>query len=214
MEEETKLQETTVAPEINIKPKTKNNFFKIFLLVILGLLILAGAVYAGMNIGKKQTPPEITPPVAEVFPTSDPTAGWETYKNTKFNFSFMYPSELIYVYDQSDQYSENGISNAMILIQNFDGSKARSEMADDFQVVVYIANKSGQFNLENPQGEQIKTTINGIKVNKSFTTQKWELVPTVYFESSPNKVAVQLSNPQSTNKAWFDQILSTFKFID
>lgn len=153
-------------------------------------------------------------PIATESSEIDPTADWKTYTNSKFNFSFKYPAEMSYIYDQSDQYVEDGLSNAMILVQNFQGTKPRTETNDDFQIVVYISNKSGAFNLEDPQGDQTEVVINGVKAIKSFTTQKWVSVPTVFFQSSPNKIAVQLSNPESTNKIWFDQILSTFKFLE
>jgi hypothetical protein len=216
-----------VSAPIPTPPST--NWSKILLFTVLGLVIVAVSLFVGVQIGKNQTPglqpiaPEPTLssnqtvtnpktiPTSITSPSMNPATSWKTYKNTRFNFSFKYPPELIYVYDQSDQYVENGISNAMILIQNFDGSKPRTETDSDFQIVAYIANKSGQFNLEDPQGEQTKTTINGVEVIKSFTTQKWVLVPTVFFRSSPNKVAFQLSNPKSTNKVWFDQIVSTFQ---
>ena len=222
-----------IAPDTTLVPEPTKNWTKPFLLSLLGMLLAGGLVYAGVQIGKNQTPnqqpivvqpiatpaeivanPTAVPSPAAINPTSDPTAEWNTYESAEFNFSFKYPSELTYIYDQSDQYAENEISNATILIQNFDGSKSRTATDNDFQIVVYIANKSGQSNLENPQGEQTKTTINGVEVIKSFTTQKWELVPTVYFQSSPNKVAISLSNPNSTNEAWFDQIVSTFQFTN
>jgi hypothetical protein len=224
---ENEIQSTQeVTPPVLSPTKSK----KTLLLVLLGLILVTISVYVGIQIGKRQVPnkqnvtvqPTTEPTQAVVDstaqpttnPTTNPTEDWKTYKSTSFNFSFKYPSELTYIYDQSDQYVENRISNAMILIQNFDGSKPRTETDNDFQIVVYIANKSGQFNLEDPQGEQTKTTINGIEVIKSFTTQKWVLVPTVFFQSSPNKVAFQLSNPKSTNEAWFDQIISTFQITN
>ena len=163
-------------------------------------------------VSQQQTQEASTLPISTF--VSDPTADWKTYTNTKFGFSFKYPKDLSYIYDQSDQYSETGINNAMILLQNFDGSKPRTETEQDFQIIVYIANKNGNFNLEDPQGEQSETVINGVRVIRASTTQKWVSVPTLFFQSSPNKIAVQLSNPNSTNKTWFDQILTTFKFTE
>lgn len=183
--------------------------------VIIGLLLQNKPLLSGIHIPGFILPLTPTPTIKlSPSPTINPTATWKTYTSSRFNFSFKYPSDLTYVYDQSNQYVENGVNNAMILIQNFDGSQPRTETDNDFQMVVYIANKSGQFNLEDPQGEQTKTIINGIDVIKSFTTQKWILVPTVFFQSSPNKVAFQLSNQKSTNTVWFDQIVSTFVLLD
>lgn len=205
-------------PVVPAQPK-KKQWKLIWIMLILAAGIVIGLFLQNipLTIRVPGLPVPLSPtPVIELIPSppEDQTAGWRTYTNTRFNFSFKYPSDLIYIYDQSDQYVESGISNAMILIQNFDGSQPRTETNNDFQIVVYIANRSGRFNLEDPQGEQTRTIINGIDVIKSFTTQKWVLVPTVFFQSSPNKVAIQLSNPKSTNTAWFDQIISTFNLLD
>ncbi len=199
-----------------------------FLVILLSVLLLLSVLIAGffayqtqklvaeLRIMKDEvriTPTATIEPIATESVVLD-TTNWKTYTSEKFDFSFKYPVEMSYVYDQSDQYVENGINNAMILVQNFDGSKPRTETESDFQIVVYISNKAGVFNLEDPQGEKTEIIINGVKTIKAFTTQKWVLVPTVFFQSSPNKIAVQLSNPKSTNKLWFDQIISTFKLIE
>lgn len=201
-------------PPIPPKPQVKNSLVLIMSILLIVTVGIAGLFYfqiqkLSKELSKYQTQSSPTPTA-----TPDSTANWKTFTSTKFGFSFKYPPELTYIYDQSDQYVEKGISNAMILIQNFDGAKPRTETDNDFQMVIYIANKSGQFNLEASQGEQTKTAINGVEAIKTFTTQKWVLVPTVFFQSSPNKVAVQLSSPKSTNKNWFDQTLSTFKFTE
>ncbi len=211
-------QPTPPTPPFHPEPKKKKwTLIWVILILVAGIVIGLLLQNIPLTIRVPGLPVPLTStPVIELIPspTPDSTAGWKTYINTRFNFSFKYPSDLTYIYDQSDQYVENGISNAMILIQNFDGSQPRTETGNDFQIVVYIANKSGLFNLEDPQGEQTETTINGIDVIKSFTTQKGVLVPTVFFQTSPNKVAFQLSNPKSTNTAWFDQIISTFTLLD
>jgi len=70
----------------------KSNPPKIILFVILGLLVAGGLVYAGMNIGKKQTPTVVVPPVIEPTPTPDPTADWKTYTNSEYGYSIKYPT--------------------------------------------------------------------------------------------------------------------------
>lgn len=141
----------------------------------------------------------------------DSMASWKRYESSKFGFSFSYPSELIYLTDRLGEYTEEGINSAMILLQNFDGSKPREEQADDFQLVVYVANKTG-INLPNPEGEQEIVNIGGVQATKTFTTQKWVQVPTYIFQSKPNGVAIQLSHPNSINKEWFDKIAKSFEF--
>lgn len=227
MQENNPIQSIPAAPQ-TVEQPNKSAFLTILLSILLIISVSISGFFAyqtqklvkeltEMKIkaenSKSATEPTVEDTKDEVLET-DTTANWKVYTSEKFNFSFKYPSEMNYIYDQSDQYVENGISNAMILVQNFDGTKPRKETDNDFQIVVYISNKAGAFNLEDPQGEKTDLTINGVKAIKSYTTQKLILVPTIFFQSLPNKVAVQLSSPNSTNKLWFDQIISTFKFTN
>src|SRR3989344_660851 len=101
------------------------------------------------------------------------------------------------------------------LLQNFDGSKPRQETASDFQLALFVSKDDGT-SLENYpkqwEGEfgklQTETiTIGGIKAIKGFSGQKYRVVPTVWFTLTNILYTIQLSNPNSTNKSWFDQIL-------
>ena len=81
-----------------IPPST--NWSKILLFTILGLIIVAGSVFVGIQIGKNQTSnqqPIVTQPTANptqtavnptaqptANPTTDPTADWKTYTNQVF----------------------------------------------------------------------------------------------------------------------------------
>jgi hypothetical protein len=94
------------------------NWSNVLLFTILGLIVVAGSVFAGIQIGKTQTPiqqpvaaqPTILPtqaiasptviPTQIITPTAlltatpaiDPTANWKTYTNTKYNYSFKIPT--------------------------------------------------------------------------------------------------------------------------
>ena len=77
--------------------KLKVHKFKI-LGGILGVFVLAGAVFGAYKLGQKQVYPELgegpTPtPVAVATPTLDPTANWKTYTNEKYGYSIKYPAE-------------------------------------------------------------------------------------------------------------------------
>ncbi len=90
-EQTTEVVKEPIRPEVVSEAQPSKSYLKIVLLVVLGLIILAGAVYAGVTIGKKQSPPEVIPQVIETSPTPDETANWQTYRNEKYGFEFKYP---------------------------------------------------------------------------------------------------------------------------
>lgn len=144
--------------------------------------------------------------------TSVIPADWKTYSNSKFAFSFRYPKTLSYITDDTDKFVENGINDSKIMVQNFDGNTQPGDKADDFQILILIANKNGEFNMENISSP-VAGTINGISVTKGTTTIKMVTVPVVIFNTTPNKVAFILTTPDSNQSNLFTQIISTFKII-
>lgn len=96
--EEQEIIETpaTTSPPLPLKTQKRS------LLIALGLLIiLSGAVFAGIQIGKRQTPNtpgEILfnqPTTVPVTPTPDLTAGWKTYTSSEKRYSIKYPGSYI-----------------------------------------------------------------------------------------------------------------------
>ena len=83
-----KPAQSGIVPEM----QPQRNSFKVVLLVVLGFIVLAGAVYAGITIGKKQSPPKVIPQVTEVSPAPDPTANWKNCTDTARGFTMKYPS--------------------------------------------------------------------------------------------------------------------------
>lgn len=63
---------------------------------ILGVLILVGVVFGAYKLGQRQVQPVPQPtptPAAVATPTSDPTADWKTYTNTKYGYLIRYPEK-------------------------------------------------------------------------------------------------------------------------
>ena len=204
---------------------TPNSKLPLILIGLVFLIILS--VTGGFFLGKQLYSPNsqsITTPISIAEPTltPGPTANWEIYASGVLGFSFSYPQELSFIYDQLKDYTEAKAPSGNLLLQNFDGSKPRQETASDFQLALFVSKDDGT-SLENYpkqwEGEfgklQTETiTIGGIKAIKGFSGQKYRVVPTVWFTLTNILYTIQLSNPNSTNKSWFDQILSTFKFLD
>ena len=96
----------TAAP-VSTSPST--NWAKILLFTIIGLIIVTGSIFVGIQIGKNQTPtkqsitpqPTAIPTQTAISPTvqptaspaTNPTANWKTYTNSEYKFSFMYPAD-------------------------------------------------------------------------------------------------------------------------
>lgn len=156
---------------------------------------------------------ECSPPYIGEYCVS-PTANWKTYTNNDFGFSFSYPKELTYLYDH--------LKGGNILLQNFDGSSARKELDSDFQMTITADNANSKPLEDYPKQWETELgklptetiSVGGITAIKGFSGQKYQAVPTVWFSKNATTFMIQLSHPKSTNKIWFDQILSTFKFTN
>ncbi|MDP1722204.1 MAG: hypothetical protein Q8L37_03265 [Candidatus Gottesmanbacteria bacterium] len=150
---------------------------------------------------------------------ADLFAQWITYTNDKHKFSFTYPQELSYLNDYLDK---NTQIYGNLLLQNFDGSKPRKELTSDFQMGIWLNKDDGTPLANHPKQWEKELgklpieyiTVGGINAIKGFSEQKYQAVPTVWFSKNDDSYMIQLSHPNSTNKIWFDQILSTFKFTE
>lgn len=108
------LQTSTSIPTL---PST--NWSQVLLFTILGLIVVAGSVFAGIQIGKTQTPIQqpitaqptvlptqaitsptviptqiVTPTVSlTATPTIDPTANWKSFTSVNYGFAVKYPQD-------------------------------------------------------------------------------------------------------------------------
>lgn len=209
---------TPVIPPVQpaIPPKKPFPFLLFFAIVI--LLAFSGSIayLFAQNIALKQqlTKLQTSPtPIPTPAIVADPTTDWKTYTNEDYGFSFSYPKELTYLYDH--------LKGGNILLQNFDGSSPRKELDSDFQMVVTaddtntkpLEDYPKQWETELGKLPTETISVGGITAIKGFSGQKFQAVPTVWFSKSATTFMIQLSRPKSTNKIWFDQILSTFKFL-
>jgi len=108
MQEQTQSTEPIVSQTSDIPvtpPKSNRSLVTGF--VIVAILLVAGSVFAGIQIGRNQKiaivpmavvqSPEPRVPVSVTIttprPTTDPTANWQSYSNSKYGFSFRYPED-------------------------------------------------------------------------------------------------------------------------
>lgn len=151
------------------------------------------------------------------------TANWKTYTNTNLGFSFSYPQELNYLYDQFDNFLTKNAPGGNLLLQNFDGSKPfQGDQSSIFQLAIDVYRNSESLTLDTYVNNQRKAnnvtepsqnvTISGKNAIKGMTVQKNERVHALWFMQKGYIFTVYLETPKSTFVNWFNQILSTFKF--
>lgn len=108
------------------------------------------------------------------------------------------------------------------MLQNFKDIPGRKENSSDFQLVLFINQDDGKALEEYPKSweEELgklpteKLLIDGVNAIGGYSGQKYQAVPTVWIKNSGYLYNLQLSTPESTNKEFFDQILSTLTFTN
>lgn len=108
------------------------------------------------------------------------------------------------------------------MLQNYVNYNNRPIEDTDFQFILLVRKDNGttpeQFAQEAEKAlgtMQISTIdVGGVTAVKASGGEKIKAVPTVWLINKGVLYVFQLSEPNSTNAAWFDQILSSFKFTN
>ncbi|MCL5783999.1 MAG: hypothetical protein M1142_01425 [Patescibacteria group bacterium] len=220
------------------------NWSKNLLFIILGLIVVAGSVFAGIQIGKSQTPSQqpiviqptasptqvvtnpITIPTSTTSPTINPTTNWQSYTSSKYSFSFKYPldykvtaspvtgNQYNVIVDQKTNTSEAGLVPIQLSI-----NMATNESGNPLVITT----------IKEAETHYIKSFSSNLVTRKDITVANHPAVSItgVLAGSGPGEgsflhyTLVQLNNEvlviQLGNKSYqsvFDQILSTFKFTN
>lgn len=189
--------------------------------IVIILLIAAGVggylIYSGkINLPQKQT---LETKTSEVNETTD----WKTYSNSSLGFSFSYPKQLDYLYDQFGfNHPDNPEGN--LLLQNYDGANSAQQDPANFQLVIsayknvdkvaletFVKDPAKVWNINNTQ-TFTPFMLHNKPAYKGKSIQKNEKVPTVWVVNNGYILTIYLETPESRNAAWFDEILPTFKF--
>ena len=173
----------------------------------------------GANVSSESTGSALSPA-----PTgAGETANWKTYTNSALGFSFSYPKELNYIYDQFGfNHPDNPEGN--LLLQNYDGSKLSKDDSANFQMEVdaykntdqatlekYVKDPNKVWNINNAQ-TFTSLILGNEPALKGQAIQKNEKVPTLWVAHKGYILTIHSETPNSQNASWFNQILSTFKF--
>lgn len=198
-------------PKISeIPPKPVSSRFKIILLVVLGLILASGLVFAGYKLRQqqKQSGAQPTPtPVVVATPTPDPTANWATY--TTDSYLIKYPNDwnepkVNLQSTRTEYFFEPG--NLFVTVGfNYDQSLNRPRTYKEEKAL-----------LEKSAIGKTEITVAGIKtlkyINKIGESTYEELV-LLPLKDGKSMVWINMSFPPGTDSKQFDQILSTFKFL-
>lgn len=222
--------------------KKKVNPLTIVILLIAILLVGVGGVYAGMQISKKQTPtplvsqPTVTPTAfvqptifvqSTIMPTSsvptvtpNETVNWKTYKNEKYRFEIKYPvTWLVNLIDNTVRFQT--FPEPSPGYGGFPGG------TNDIQVSLSVKDNSGNLTLEKyfaqqSSGRLIKNKQSTVLGNISgiMATYDGEVnagMPEIYSiidNSLIEGTVYSGSDVKEKAISTFDQILSTFKFLE
>jgi hypothetical protein len=212
------------------------NWSKILLSTIIGLIVITGSVFIGIQIGKNQltnqqsineqpiipltqatTTPTVLPTTPS--PTINPTTDWKTYINTKYRYQLLYPSDwLVQAMNGGEQLTQTSVTNFRM-----NSDKTPAESGFSFSVLSNPNNLSlTDWIKQNPDNGTLLLGVN--KINSSIVSlneQKWEkidndsigYVPTGFVKyglaHNGNLYYVVI---YSTNTKTLEQILSTLRF--
>ena len=228
MEENTVQGQTVQSTEV--QTQLSNPWLKIALLAVLGLVLAGGLVFAGMQIGKSSklksqkskiqlktqnlTPTQ--PPVATSSPTFQPestplldeTAGWKSYTNEKYGYSMKYPPEFNY---------KVSVKGEIMVAFDPSWEILESPAAEDKTLVIIVADTSKPVIDKTYYGEptqiaeETKVTIDGEIGQQVVFSQPVAWIQTVVSHGN-RSFYFNLQNMQYRSE--YDQILSTFRFLD
>lgn len=221
-------QNETISPEPPKENQSKNNFLVILLSVLLSLSILIAGFFAYQTqklvkeltmLKTESTPVATVESIIEPVATSsamtvDPNSGWKTYTNAKHGFLLKYPSNWkLEKLNDADEFNANPRlvdGNSVIQIYaNMDGIGGSGTDYSGTPVVVSGLNLY-KYESENTYGKTKQVGITD-QLKQSLGVFKYLNKTYAIFLTYSNSTSVDDSK---ILKSEFDQILSSFKFIN
>ena len=208
------------APVTSKKP----NFILIALTAIATGILIIGAILAYQKFFTDK-PPAVVSSTPSPVATTDPTADWKTYTNSKFSFELKYP-ENIFFEGESDSKNVFMDSDSKFVMPKVWGNVQPSE------IMIYVdENEKGLTlsELKDQTKEALESPVlisslilfpttsykaEGKGVSESpLQESNWVFVG-IQIPSTNKFVNFSFSASGKFSKVVFDQILSTFKFTD
>ena len=196
---------------------------KIILAAVLGFGLLAGSAYAGYWYGTQQVQPveEPTPVVSQPTPTpepttppvTDPTTGWVKYTNSEYNFEMRYPTSWEVLSEGWGAGTSEGDAKSKYQVALGENSTLLSILiikSDQYQTFESLSKVP---NLPSGPATVISSSevvVGGIRA--LYIIQDNDSEGVVMLDTAKNMVVLEIIG--SGNRETFNQILSTFKFLD
>lgn len=199
------------------------NIFKIVLFVFLAVILGTGLVFAGIKIGKKQISPTSMPNTSvnteSIMPVSNETLNWKTYTGRTvdgLSFSFQYPATLSYgnspfQYCLSKPATNSGygpIPNCMSfdIIGKKDSQDTINGLSPGSKTVSIAGHKSYQIIEDKPPSGM----AGRIYITTFLDNSDVPIIGLIAYIGVPSDTKNSLDRLTTL----FDQILSTFKFLN
>lgn len=200
-------QDASVSPEPSAPRQSKMKFVVMGFIVLL-LLVGVGAYILGMQKNVTQNAQvSVTPTVTLPTPTPDPMAGWKTYNDSQNSFTFRYPSGWF-----------TGKSGDGTILLN--DEKITETIVEPNQVTatLEVINDKQLISLypKNPPENSERKVINDITFDylKIVNTGGQPPKQPIVAQTVKNDTLYTFALSDLSQKTTFDQILSTFTFID
>jgi len=171
--------------------KNSKRFVHIFVLIILALVVIGGIGYYAYKNGQ-----------VKILKWNIPTENWKTYTNTKYYYSVKYPDDWNFKED----------SNVYVYFY------PKNESNYQTAISIWTTDKNTIFN---PViGGEYRIVRNILINEQKIDIKKYKKGPPDYYIKASIKNGDNTFNFRYSNhlnkkyEPYFDQILSTFKFID
>lgn len=212
------MQEINTAQNIQpdqLPQSPKRNWWKTgFFLLLFATIVIIGLLRSGFfaaNINQV-TPTLIPTTQVQATPTMAETADWKTYTNSEYNFAFQYPS----IMSLDD---EKGIATVRVGKPLLIGGCSEFVFSVEYKNPRGIPQPTGNLQLMPPQFDIYSFNIGGKNASRVDTTSNLEgfscVLSTIYIPDVVDpEMNIYMRRQKDKYPDLFDQILSTFKFLD
>lgn len=210
----------------HMKQKGFAQIFLIIIIIVFGIGAIGYLAYQNSQINNtkvdiKQSDNSVQKPIQNINKNVE-SDNWLTYKNTKYGYTFRYPSELkINSYDQIKEEAEiinfakekNNYQTQITI--NVSNSKTDKDLYTDYKNRADGKSVTGKLTEE---GSEMTAKISEIQIDKntayeSTVESDTDILRNILVEKNDLIFGLQFLTNDKNDKSIFDKILATFKFL-